>query len=158
MNQSLLLCFLCSLIFACVSQRPDSGAINMKFQTVAVDAYGYWEEPGHLLIQDTLAWSESWARLYEGQDPLPPQQYVDFTKQSLLIYRLGTRNTGGYSVSVQNMQVKGDTLVVDVIEEEPGAGCMTTMAITNPFVIVAFDKLKVSRVEIRSTTQNRPCR
>jgi hypothetical protein len=50
------------------------------------------------------------------------------------------KNTGGYAITVKNVEINGDTTIVHVMEVGPKPGEMVTMALTNPFSLVIIDK------------------
>lgn len=93
------------------------------------------EEPTNLIIrtQDGL---ES---LYKsvGRDEVPK---VDFTKSQVIALFLGTKNTGGYSISVDKVVEENGKLVIYKKVESPKG--MATMALTNPFVIAEIHSKK----------------
>lgn len=49
---------------------------------------------------------------------------------------LGQRRTGGYSIRVTGASLQGDTLTLTVEVREPGAGTITTQALTSPWTLV----------------------
>ena len=56
---------------------------------------------------------------------------VDLTK---IIISMGRKNTGGYSIDIVNIDVKGPDIYVTVKETSPGLSDNVTMALTNPCV------------------------
>ena len=49
---------------------------------------------------------------------------------------LGQRSTGGYSVRVTDVRAEGSTLVVTARLQAPGAGSITTQALTSPWTLI----------------------
>lgn len=65
---------------------------------------------------------------------------VDFDKEWVAFYGLGTRNTGGFSASItgmSNLPYWGG-MVLETEDVSPGADCLVTMAITWPHTLVKF--------------------
>lgn len=75
---------------------------------------------------------------------------VDFKKGMVIAVFAGDRPSGGYAISVEKIEDVGKKRVVTVLIEKPGAGCITTQAITNPYQIirVPFSPLVVSQKEV----------
>jgi hypothetical protein len=66
---------------------------------------------------------------------------IDWLKNEALAIHLGTRTTGGYSVSVRDIQmVRGDEYNVQVVEQVPKRGGMTTQMMTSPFTIILLPR------------------
>jgi hypothetical protein len=51
---------------------------------------------------------------------------------------MGEKRTGGYSITINSMTIKGDTAVLHVVETKPEG--MATMAITSPYCIASITK------------------
>ena len=66
-----------------------------------------------------------------GNDEIPK---VDFSKNQVVALFLGTKNTGGYSITIDRVEVDGAKLIVYKKEEHSKEGTVT-MALTNPFII-----------------------
>lgn len=129
----------------------------IPFKTVCTEAYGSWDEVGFSLVENADDWKNVWERLYQNLSPMPPLPKVDFGERQVLVYRMGSKPNGGHAVSVEAIRKQDDALQVDVIEQSPGAGCMTTMAIVSPFVVVSFPKTNRSEILINRKTVAKPC-
>jgi hypothetical protein len=68
-------------------------------------------------------------------------QKVDFDKNNVVALFMGQKRSGGYSITVQNVNVKDDTAEVLVVKHYPGGGAVT-MALTNPYCIAVIPKTK----------------
>lgn len=77
-----------------------------------------------------------WNRAYGTVTPQPPVPEVDFGRSSVAAFFLGTQNSGGYSVEVQNVAVERGEVYLDVATTEPAPGTLSTQALTNPWVMV----------------------
>ena len=62
---------------------------------------------------------------------------VDFASVQVLLLAMGERPSGGYAIEAGGMAVAGDTLYVEVVETAPGPSCITTMALTQPVLLLA---------------------
>jgi hypothetical protein len=73
-----------------------------------------------------------------GNEQVPK---VDFTKNQVVALFLGSKNTGGYSISIDRAEVIGNQIMIYKKIETPKGGMVTT-AFTNPFVIVTIHNKK----------------
>lgn len=93
-------------------------------------------EPTRRVITDADTWEQVWNAAFSGRRPQAPFPKVDFRREMLVIAAMGTRPSGGYTIHVDSV-VETDELVVHVRSVEPGAGCGTTSAISEPVYIAA---------------------
>lgn len=63
---------------------------------------------------------------------------IDFAKTTVVAVYAGEKSTGGYSITVSNVQEYASIVMVDVTTTSPGAGCSTTQSITYPYAVVSF--------------------
>jgi hypothetical protein len=84
------------------------------------------------VLRSTAEWAEAWATIHEGQEPLPPLPPVDFVTDMVLLAATGTRQSGGFDVTITNASLDAGTLRVGVVETTPGRGCAVATVITRP--------------------------
>ncbi|MCP1728011.1 hypothetical protein J2T60_002011 [Natronospira proteinivora] len=94
--------------------------------------------------------ADTFERIWDLSDQRGERPAVDFDQSMVVAIFMGERRTGGYSVQVDEVRQDGDDIMVQVIMEEPGEGCMTTQAITRPFQLVLLPQLDG---EVRFQTQ-----
>ena len=82
----------------------------------------------------TAQLSEIYRLLYGNQTPMPTP--VTLNRETAVAVFMGQRTSGGYSISVERISTSGSTLNVVVSLKAPGAGMMTTQALTSPWVLV----------------------
>lgn len=88
--------------------------------------------------------TEKQVKVISNQDSLNQQseiygvEYftVDFSSSKVLIVDMGQRITGGYSVDVTSIEIHPGNVRANVVLTVPGAGCIVTEALTNPFMFV----------------------
>ena len=88
------------------------------------------------LISNQAEWLRVW-RVVGGDSPMPE---VNFNTQAVLAVYQGRKNTGGYSIAVEEIRRAGASLVVKVKEQSPRPGEITTDALTSPFVVVSIPR------------------
>lgn len=71
----------------------------------------------------------------------------DMKNSTIVILNMGEKPTGGFSISVQDVQELPDRILMIIKENEPAADSMVTMGITNPYTIVKINSKK--KIEIR---------
>jgi hypothetical protein len=66
----------------------------------------------------------------------------DVKRSNFLILNMGEKSSGGYSISVENVEETADKIIVTVKETEPKSGEMVTQNITYPYCIVKINSKK----------------
>ncbi|MBX2886943.1 MAG: protease complex subunit PrcB family protein [Granulosicoccus sp.] len=88
--------------------------------------------------------TEKQVKVISNQDSLNQQSEiygvdyftVDFSTSKVLIVDMGQRNTGGFSVDVTSIEIHPESARANVVLTVPGADCIVTDALTNPFMFV----------------------
>ena len=62
---------------------------------------------------------------------------------------MGEKTSGGYSIEVKEVKIKGDSATIYVTEKSPGKEDIVTDALTYPIVQVKFNKFP-SSIEVIS--------
>ena len=75
--------------------------------------------------------AETYAQMQSFAENLPPASQIDFDKSAIVAAFAGTKNTGGYSVGIQN---SADKITINLIA--PPKDAMTTQALTTPYKIM----------------------
>jgi len=92
-------------------------------------------------IQSEQQWRELWSRI--DMDRHRPQ-HIDFTRKTLLVAALGTKPTGGYSVSINSVVESATRITVNVIALRPkNCGSVlsgVTLTATSPIAFVLIPK------------------
>lgn len=120
-------------------------------ENVKIIAEGFYEsldEP-FIFVARSL---ETYAQLQKiVAQKLPPASEIDFAKSAAVGAFAGTKNTGGYSVSVVKT---GDKIKIEVVE--PPKDAMTTDALTTPFAVslVPIEQGKTLPIEVSENWKN----
>ena len=104
-------------------------------------------ERGNYIINS----SEEWNRIF-GNSGIDPE--IDFNEKTVVAVVMGQKSSGGYSVSLKQLEVKEDKIEFMVEEISPGENCFVTQSLTNPYQIIAIDKTEKSISFIGSTVIN----
>jgi len=82
-------------------------------------------------------------------------EFIETESGQYLVVYMGMRNSGGYSLEVEDILKFDDKFLVTVKEIEPGADSMVTLAITYPYVLVKFnEKIDGSKIKIDRITND----
>lgn len=101
--------------------------------------YSAQEAAKRVVIRDSAAWKQLWRAIHARIEPMPEVPEVDFHKHMVIGVFLGTKPTGGYSVSITGI-VRNAKTVVSVRERAPAPGDMVTMALTAPYHVVVVPR------------------
>ena len=99
---------------------------SAEAKTIAEGAMSRVETPFIFIARD----AKTYEKLRSLVEDLPAVSEIDFTKQAAVAAFAGTKNTGGYSVSIKQT---GENASVEVVK--PPKDALVTMALTSPFKI-----------------------
>lgn len=93
------------------------------------------------IIEDNIDWKDLWDEVYgdQPQKPLLPQ--VDFTKYSIIAVFQGTKNTGGYTITITKIIEMENNLKIFVKDISPSKNCMVIQSFTSPYHIVKIQRV-----------------
>ncbi len=145
----LSLAFSLAALTACApSNTSDSGDLTLDNDVAGIGKADHFSIPveeiqatiSHdLQVRGGMAVVTS-ADSYEEYFGEPAPSSVDFDKEWVAFYGLGTRNSGGFSATitgVSNLPYWGG-MVLETKDASPGIDCLVTQAITWPYTVVKF--------------------
>lgn len=89
-------------------------------------------------------WHALWMEHNANQFPVPPMPVVDFKQKAVIAAFIGQRSRGGFSCTVESVEVSGEVIDVTVAENVDVENC--TPAMTQPYHMVVFDLAKANAV------------
>ena len=92
--------------------------------------------------------------LYEFVQPID-EESVDFSLNKVVLFSMGERPSGGYSVSVSGIEESDDHVKVSVLYSFPGNDCMVTSVVTSPFQFIKINTTK--ELVFEESIQAAPC-
>jgi hypothetical protein len=115
-------------------EEVPAGAVALAATEVfsVQNAWSGFQETTRMLIRDEDAWATAWKTLHAHVSPTPARPVIDFGSNAVVLAAMGTRPTGGYSVTIEDVHAHGGALYVSVVERSPGPTCATLQAITAP--------------------------
>ena len=133
-----IITLICAVIItaACGANKAQDGNAGHDGYTVLKDGvYGGREQAGTVTITDATAFNSLCAELSIEEIPA-----VDFAKKNVVAVFMGQKSTGGYSIMIEKMDVKDNTVYLKKKEIAPDADGMATMALSAPYVLVSVPK------------------
>jgi len=125
----------------------DDTPVPLAFRILDMGTGSLLTTPQNRIAGDQVAWGSLWVA-HKGvmppgigaPDPAPP--ILDFTTEIVVGVFLGTRPTGGYMAGVLSVTTDGAAgATVSFEERQPGSNCITTQALTQPFIIIAIPRV-----------------
>ncbi len=115
------------------------------------------EEASEMILTSQSDWEQWWQGTQANRDM--PSEYVnvDFDRYMLVAVSAGTQSSGGFSTSIQGVKVAGQTLLVDVVNKQPGPNCFVTMALTYPVCVARVEKVGFKQTEFRYQSEQSDC-
>lgn len=140
MIKTMTFLFTMCLLFSCGSTKtPPPGD---SYEVIFEGSYGGKEEKSYKVIRSQEELEKIFKQIEIVGSSKAESVDVNFDKHRVVALFMGTRNTGGFSIGVSDVEVQGDTTYVMVKETGPEPGEMVTMALTNPYSIVKIEKNK----------------
>jgi hypothetical protein len=113
---------------------------DLAFTTLARGAFSGVQEARQVVIRDQAALTAWFAKIHATSAPAPPPPMVNFTDWMVVGVFLGTRRTGGHSVTIERIAVEPSSgnVVVYAVETQPSPDAIVTQAFTQPFHLVSI--------------------
>jgi len=98
-----------------------------------------FQDPARMVFRDHVAFQGFWVVLEHGHEPKtePPANFYD--PIMVIAAAMGSRASGGYTITIEGMYLKDKRLYVVVHERSPGPDCVVTQSATQPVTAVQFD-------------------
>lgn len=122
------------LVTACAA--GGGGGPEVPFETVFSGRHSGVYNQYFAVIRDSETFNEVWQRARARQYPTPAPPDVDFSHYLVIAVFLGEKRTGGYDISIAGLTRGWKGITATVRVQQPGAGCNTTQALTQPFQII----------------------
>jgi len=110
-----------------------------------------------IVVRDANTWQQVWSSIWRGSSPEPPIPQVDFASAIVVVAAMGERLTGGFTILIDSASETTAGLSIRIRSISPGAGCVTTQALTQP-VDVARMPRRTGAVTFDERTDTQECR
>ena len=128
---------------------------EMFFDVIAAGSNALASEAGHRLIGSNDELREAWNAAYGTVLMQPELPVIDWERETVLALFMGSRNSGGYSISLERLSSVGNEIYADVRFGRPEAGAITTQALTSPWQLVKILRGGVNAVWLRDADTGR---
>lgn len=125
--------------FALPGMRVET-EVNIRIEKEWKGRHCSYTKATTLAIYSEDQWKEVWGKVYALRLPRPELPKIDFEKEMVVAVFMGERPSGGYSIEIINIVRTEEEIVVAVKEKEPPADSLRTMALTQPYHIVAVKR------------------
>jgi hypothetical protein len=156
MNASLIsLAALCVLLTGCLKSGDAESPADVGPEALYFEAVGAGQIGSLSDTTETAIWTQhEWDAYRDSLRAPEPFQPVDFDQTMLLMAAL-PQTSGGYRIQFESVEKEGERITASYVVFAPGPDCMTIMALTLPFQVVAVrratgDVVFRRRVELES--------
>ncbi|PIQ26932.1 hypothetical protein COW36_17015 [bacterium (Candidatus Blackallbacteria) CG17_big_fil_post_rev_8_21_14_2_50_48_46] len=95
----------------------------------------------NLAVSDEASWQELWLRHYGSNSDRP---MVNFETETVLAVFAGQKRTGGYSIRITQVAIKGSELVVSYQETAPSSSNLVSQSLSSPAHLVKVRSSKLA--------------
>lgn len=105
-------------------------------------AYSGLKERATFIIEDAEEWKKIWNNLTSIYSPPQEVPEIDFARNFAVGVALGEKTSGGYAITIGEIELVGKRLQVIVNQTEPGPGSSggMTLALTQPYHILILPR------------------
>jgi hypothetical protein len=139
------------------SGSDNSSINNQEWKLLLSERQCAITAPKQVLIKNQSDFDKLWQETFEGIGQRPQKPVVNFSEKWIIACYLGEVNTGGHEISIEKIQTDKNLTTVIIKHVKPGVGCMTTMAIEYPFIMVAVSQFSPHKVEFKTVIEERKC-
>lgn len=126
-------------LFACnATSKIDSN----DFSVIIQGEYGGKDEKTHELITNNNDFINAIESFPITEEDLSKLISIDFSQNNVIIVHAGQKNTGGYGITIDQIEVVKNELLVYIKESVPKKEENVTMALTNPYCLATIPKIK----------------
>lgn len=128
------------LFFAVLSAPPSVFAVDgtaVPFRQLAAGRYGGGTHKRCLIVEDQERWGSLWQEITGSAERTP---VVDFNTDAVVVVFQGMQTSGGYSIAVEAVIERPESVAVMVREREPGPKSLVTTAFSSPWEAVAISR------------------
>ncbi|MGV3710846.1 MAG: protease complex subunit PrcB family protein [Gemmatimonas sp.] len=133
---------------ASVVSRP------LPFDRLHIGPNSGYTRLSEFVIEDVDEFNRRWRGVQQGA-PGTELPVIDFTRKTVVLLAIGSRNTGGHEVKIDSVNAVTDGAVVHYTVTSPGARCMSLQMLTSPIDVILLDKLgghvRFSRKEVKGS-------
>lgn len=113
--------------------------------------------PAQGLITSEAEWKRLWNAVYRIRQPQPVPPVIDFTREALVFYALGSV-VNGAEPSITGARLLERGTLVQVTVTTPGQNCLILTVVAQPVHVVRIPKPGARAIRVERTDVTRECR
>ena len=130
--KKLIALFSVVLIFSCSSSKSSK---EVTYLALMDSSHNGKQRESYEVIDNHIDLSKTYKII---KDELVPN--IDFAKARVVVLYMGQKNTGGYSIGIEEVREESNKVIVKIKKTYPDG--MATMVITEPFFIAKINTTK----------------
>jgi hypothetical protein len=133
---------------------PSVASRPLPFDRLHIGPNSGYTRLSEFVIEDTDEFNRRWRGVQQGS-PDAQLPVIDFTRKTVVLLAIGSRNTGGHEVRIDSVNAVSDGAIVHYTVTSPGARCMSMQMLTSPIDVILLDKIgghvRFSRKEVKGS-------
>lgn len=129
-------------------EEPDRGVVIHESQFIE---YGSYSSKGSKVLLSQNDYEKELVK-YSSESPVN----LDFSISKVLLLDMGKRNTGGYTININEVARLNDHVIVYLNLIKPDSSCVTTSSLSNPYQFVKIDTTETN-VLIKESLVTKKC-
>lgn len=142
------------LVSGCASSRSETAEGGPLARQITQSAHCGLTAPGHVHLTSRQE-VERLEALPGRNLSLEALKNIEFEREHVVLAAIGQKPTGGYSVTLDSSEIRGETLELTVRVTEPAPGTMVTQALTTPCAVIAVTAEGWEDIQITRAKNNR---
>ena len=128
--------FLTIVLFSCGTQKSNSDAELPLYEILKEDQYN----GANFKFYEIISESSEFKLLLNDPDLKNKVNPKDIISSNFIVFNMGEKTTGGYSIHIKNVQETEDSIIVTVEEVAPKG--MATTVMTYPMMVLKINSKK----------------
>ena len=116
------------------------------------------EEKKQVVVKTQAEFDNLWAKCFQNMPPPVNKPNIDFSKDWVIGVFLGTMNSGGHSVTIDDITSSDSGTTVSLTHAAPGKNCAATMAIEFPYIIASIPHFSTQKTDFNITEKIVDCK
>jgi hypothetical protein len=130
--KKVLALFIGFIMVSCNASKPVKSSKNALYEVLTEQDYG----GAAIRFYEILTEPNEIKMLQNDKHLRNKISITDVQKSNFVILNMGEKSSGGYKITVENVEETDKNIIISVKESNPEPGAMVTQALTNPFSVV----------------------
>lgn len=115
--------------------------VRVPFETIMQGQQAGRTEAGNLVVDSPADLERVWRQIQVRDDDYGEPPELSFSEETVIVLFMGRRNTGGYTIEVEEVRAEPDRVTVYYREYSPAPGDVVAQVLTSPFHVVRIPRL-----------------